>query len=57
MRKRYERPKINEVEIICAMLSTSLTINTGSQGDFKEDFVRESRGTWGNLWNENDSGI
>lgn len=51
MKKCYERPKINEVEIICSMLSTSLTINTGSQGDFKEDFARESRGTWGDLWN------
>ena len=35
---------------ICPIIATSLNIDSGSQGDYDEDFVKEHRGTWGNLW-------
>ena len=34
----------------CQIIATSLNIDSGSQGDYDEDFVKEHRGTWGNLW-------
>ena len=53
MKKQYERPEVNVVEItFCSMLSTSLNIDEQSQGDFEEDFAGKRRGTWGNLWEE-----
>ena len=55
MRKTYEKPEINVIEIAaCSMLSTSFNIESHSQGDFKEDFARKHRGTWGDLWIENE---
>ncbi len=55
MKKQYKKPEINEVNItLCSMLSTSFSINSNSKGEHEEDFVREHRGTWGNLWKEND---
>lgn len=54
MRKPYEKPEMTEVESIpSTVLSTSFYIVEESQGDFKEDFVVERRGTWGNLWEDN----
>ena len=35
---------------ICQIIATSLNIDSGFQGDYDEDFVKEHRGTWGNLW-------
>ena len=50
-KKKYVKPEISIVEIFaCSMLSTSLEVDTNSQGDFKEDFVRGHRGRWGDLW-------
>ena len=49
--KNIMKPEISIVEILsCSMLSTSVEVDTNSQGDFKEDFVRGHRGRWGNLW-------
>ena len=54
MRKPYVKPMIDVIEIdCCMMLSASVVFDTQSQGDFKADFVRGKRGTWGNLWEEN----
>lgn len=53
MKKQYIRPEMMIIEIApCCMLSTSVDIYTESQGDFKKDFVRGHRGTWGNLWDK-----
>lgn len=58
MKKKYVTPEINIVEVAaCSMLSTSMTIVSDSQGDFRVDFVerrRRQRGVWGNLWADND---
>ena len=54
-KKQYEPPKMSVIEIeVCHILATSFNIDKGSQGDFKEDFVRGHRVTWGNLWNRKD---
>lgn len=54
MKKQYIRPEMMIIEVdCCTMLSTSVVVDTQSQGDFKADFVRGKRGTWGNLWEEN----
>lgn len=54
MKKQYIRPEMMIIEVDCyTMLSTSVVVDTQSQGDFKADFVRGKRGTWGNLWEEN----
>lgn len=55
MRKPYVKPMIDVIEIdCCMMLSASVMVDTQSQGDFKADFVKgKKRGTWGNLWEEN----
>lgn len=55
MKKQYQKPKIGviEMEYCMPLVSSNLGVNTGSQGDFKEDFVREYR-PWGNLWYTND---
>lgn len=51
MRNQYVKPEMVEVEIaIGSMLAASLTIDKNSQGDCEEDFVRGSRGVWGDLW-------
>jgi len=54
LKKLYEKPEMIEVESIpSTVLSTSFYIVEDSQGDFKEDFVVERRGTWGDLWEDN----
>ena len=54
-KKEYKSPKISVINIDASyMLASSFRIDNTSQGDFKEDFVRGHRGTWGNLWSEND---
>lgn len=51
MKKQYVQPKICEVDVApCSFLASSFIVNTDSQGDFKEDFVRGHRATWGDLW-------
>lgn len=56
MRKTYEKPEISVVEVtICSVLSTSFNIDSNSRGDFREDFARKHRGTWGDLWEEKES--
>lgn len=53
MKERYIKPMITVVEIAaCFMQSTSCTIDSNSQGNFREDFVRRQRrrGVWGDLW-------
>lgn len=55
MKKQYKKPEINEVYVtLCSMLSTSFNLDSNNKGDYEEDFVREHRGTWGDLWKEND---
>ena len=50
MRKQYEKPKMCIVDIApCVILAFS--IDKDSQGDF-EDFSKGHRGTWGDLWGE-----
>lgn len=52
MKEKYEKPEIVVIEIgVYSMLSTSYYIDNNSQGDFREDFSKKRRGTWGNLWN------
>ena len=51
MRKQYEKPKMCIVDIAPCMI-LALSIDKGSQGDFPEDFAKEHRGTWGDLWGE-----
>lgn len=55
MKQQYQKPKVYIVEMDSCMplASSRLDVNTGSQGDSKEDFVREYR-SWGNLWDTND---
>ena len=53
MKEHYVKPMINVVEIdVCFMQSTSWLIDSDSQGNFREDFVRKRRrrGVWGDLW-------
>lgn len=51
MKEIYVKPEVVVIEIaVSSMLSTSLYIDDKSQGDFKEDFSKRRRGTWGNLW-------
>ena len=53
MRNQYVKPEMVEVEIvISSMLAASLTMNINKtlKGDCEEDFVRGSRGVWGDLW-------
>ena len=35
------------------MISTSTYLDGNSQGDFREDFQRRRRDTWGSLWEDN----
>lgn len=51
---RYEKPRMNVIEMVpCMLFATStFSINTHSQGESEEDFARDRRGTWGNLWEE-----
>lgn len=52
MKKQYVQPEICEVDVApCTLLASSFIVNTDSQGDFKEDFVRSHRVIWGDLWN------
>ena len=53
MRKQYIKPEISITEFDTSYLlctSTSFEINSGTQGDFKEDFSQKRRRTWGDLW-------
>ena len=53
MRKQYKQPMMNVVDMSpCMPLASSLGIDKHSQGDFSEDFVKGHRGTWGDLWGE-----
>lgn len=53
MRKQYEQPVMNVVDMSpCMPLASSLGIDKHKQGDFSEDFAKEHRGTWGDLWGE-----
>ena len=56
MKVRYVKTEMNEIEIVsCQLFATStLGINVHSQGEFEEDFSNGRRGTWGNLWEENE---
>ena len=55
MKKKYKKPKIVVIEMeVHTVFATSCYIDDNSQGDFREDFNKKHRGTWGNLWSEND---
>lgn len=52
MKKKYKKPKIVVIEMeVHTVFATSCYIDDNSQGDFREDFNKKRRGTWGNLWN------
>ena len=57
MKVRYEKPKMNVMEMAPCLLfaASTLSINAYSQGDLEEDFARDRRGTWGDLWEEKES--
>lgn len=52
MKSQYKKPLMNVIEITSCMLfaTSTLDINSYSQGEFKEDFAKSRRGTWGDLW-------
>lgn len=53
MKKKYEKPEIVMMEMSeSMMISTSTYLDGNSQGDFREDFQRRRRDTWGSLWEE-----
>ena len=51
---QYEKPEMNVTEIAASMLfaTSAFSINTYSQGEFEEDFAKDRRRTWGDLWEE-----
>lgn len=53
MKKQYEKPNMDVIDISpCMILALSIK---DSQGDLSEDFAEGHRGTWGNLWEENNN--
>lgn len=51
MKRNYIAPEMEIVEIeLETIVSMSVGINTEDQGDEKDDFAHQRRGTWGNLW-------
>lgn len=50
--KQYIKPETVVMEIVIQMIATSFYIDPNSQGDYDEDFVKEYRRPWGNLWKQ-----
>lgn len=55
-KEEYIKPDITVIEFPyeCTILATSVSIESDVQGDYNEDFAKERRRTWGNLWQENE---